>query len=55
MTIRLLTGFFGSYTGYALMGYENVPIGVLNGDVPAFVGEVNSGGCSFGNPSFGQR
>jgi len=50
--IRLLKGVFGDWDGYALLGYESVPIGAISGDI-VLGGDVDSGGCSFGTASFG--
>lgn len=52
--IRLLRGFFGSFEGYALLGFESVPIGPITGSI-TFAGQVNSGGCSLGTAIFGSR
>lgn len=52
--IRLLKGFFGSKDGYALLGYESVPIGPITGTI-TLAGQVNSGGCSLGDAVFGSR
>ena len=52
--IRLLRGYFGSLDGYALQGFELVPIGPIGGQV-ILDGQVNAGGCSFGTASFGSR
>jgi hypothetical protein len=52
--VRLLRGFFGSFTAYALQGYELVPIGPITGTI-AFDGQLNSGNCSLGTATFGSR
>jgi hypothetical protein len=52
--IRLLKGYFGNFEGYALLGFESVPIGPIEGDI-TLDGQVNSGGCSFGMATFGSR
>ena len=52
--VRLLRGIFGSFTAYALQGYELVPIGPITGTI-AFDGQVNSGNCSLGTAVFGSR
>ena len=52
--VRLLRGFFGSFTAYALQGYELVPIGPITGTI-TFDGQVNSGNCSLGSATFGSR
>ena len=52
--IRLLRGFFWSTAGYALQGFEVVPIGPITGSI-TLDGQVNSGGCSFGTAIFWSR
>jgi len=52
--MRLLTGIFGSFEGYALLGFEAVPIGPITGTIDVSA-QVNSGGCSFGPPTFGSQ
>ena len=52
--ISFLKGFFGSAEGYALLGFESVPVGPITGGI-TFDGQTNSGGCSFGTATFGSR
>ena len=52
--IRLLKGIIGSVEGYALMGFESVPVGPLTGSL-TFFGQVNTGGCSLGTVTLGSR
>lgn len=52
--MKLLKGIFGSAEGYALLGYETVPIGPITGTIDVS-GQVNEGGLSFGPPVFGSR
>jgi hypothetical protein len=52
--VRFLRGYFGSIEAYALQGFELVPIGPITGTI-TFDGQVNSGGCSFGNAIFWSR
>jgi hypothetical protein len=52
--IRLLKGSFGSVEGYAILGFEAVPIGPISGSI-TLAGQVNTGGCSLGTAIFGSR
>jgi hypothetical protein len=52
--IRLLKGYFGNFEGYALLGFEQVPIGPITGNI-TLEGQVNSAGCSFSMATFGSR
>ena len=52
--IRLLKGIFGSFEGYALIGFESVPLGQITGLV-TFEGQSNAGDCSLGQAFFGSR
>jgi hypothetical protein len=52
--IKLLKGIFGSVDGYALLGFEAVPVGPITGTIDVS-GQVNEGGLSFGAAVFGSR
>jgi hypothetical protein len=52
--VRLLRGIIDSVEGYALQGFEAVPIGPITGMI-AFDGQVNNSGCSLGAAIFGSR
>ena len=53
--IRLLKGIFGSLEGYALQGYEAVPVGPITTGLITLDGQANAGGCSLGIAAFGSR